>query len=238
MKKVLIATFSILLVLIAVAAVVIFGFEKPISKNMVGKQIEQVKTYEGEKLEGVDDIPNGTLKLFHESLSYTYDGDSTVTTINEKDITVFTKSGAGDSFKIKVEKTVYTDNGNSKTITNVKMYKDNGKYYQVTDNGEPVEIVESGILLYYASLTSTTLFSYNVDGTSKLKDNIKDMVENNLAKVTQKGLYLKFYLNKDNVSAQLSYKLFAKKITGYNQVTKTYDSDNRVTSKTTYTISL
>lgn len=238
MKKALITTFSVLLVLILVAVIVIFGFEKPIPTSMVGKQIEQIKVYEGKKLESIDDIPNGTTRLFHESLSYTHDGDSVVTTIAEKDITIFTKSGSGDSVKIRVERTIYSDNGNNKTVTHAKIYKENNKFYQVVDSDTPVEIAESAIMLYYASLTSTTLFSYNVDGTSKLKDNVKDMVENNLTKVTQKGLYLKLYLNKDNVSAQITYKLFTKKITGYNQVTKTYDSDNNLTSKTTYTLSL
>lgn len=238
MKKALKIIGITFIVLVAVAAVVFFGFEKPIPKSWASKDVEQVRNYEGKAIDHADDIPGGTIKLYYEKLTYTKNGDTVITTIAEKEEITLTKSGSGSSIKIKSENVEYTDNGHTKTTTITKVFKDGENYYQVINDGDASVISESAIVASYAFVTASTLYSYTAEGKPQLKANIKDMLENNLVKVGQKGLTLKFYLEKDNVAAEMTYKFSTKKITSYTEITKTYDADNNLTAKETYTIYL
>ena len=108
-----------------------------------------------------------------------------------------------------------------------------GKYYQVVDNDDPTEISASQIVSSYEYMTN---YLYDFANGIALKDAIKSMLENNLVKVTQKGLCVKFHLENDNISAELSYNLVTKKIAGYKEVEKTYDSDNNLVAKETFSV--
>lgn len=238
MKKALKIIGITFIVLVAVAAVVFFGFEKPIPKSWASKDVEQVRNYEGKAIDHADDIPGGTIKLYHEKITYTKDGDTVITTIAEKNELTLTKSGSGDSLKLKGVNVVYTDNGHTQTTTTTNVYKDGDLYYQTIDDNPSTVIAESGITGAYAFITASSLYAYTLENKPQLKANIKDMLENNLVKVGQKGLTLKFYLEKDNVAAEMTYKFSTKKITSYTEITKTYDADNNLTAKETYTLYL
>ena len=222
---------SVLLSLILVAAVVIFGFEKDIPADWVSRQVEQIKEYEAETPATADEIPNGTVTMCYERLTYAKEGDKTVTTIAEKTEYTMTKSGEGEKLKIKLITINYTNNGQTKTTIKQNIYYEDGKYYMENNNGQKQEIpdIDDAVMSYTYLVDELYVFSPKL----KVESSIIDMIDNNLVKVTQKGLKIKFYLEKDNVASSLSYNVAKGEIVGYTQETKTYDGDSLV-SKETY----
>ena len=74
---------------------------------------------------------------------------------------------------------------------------------------------------------------YEDDGT--LKTEIKTMIDENLEKVTQKGLNITLNLVKDNQSYTVTYNALSKKIVKMNSSLKTY-TENVLTSEVNETI--
>ena len=124
MRKILSIIGCALLAVIIAAAAVVFVFEKEIPKEWVGNQIEEAKAYSLGEINNVDDLPNGTLQYSYEKLTYTKDGDKTITTITSKYEYTFKKSGTGDNIKIETIAVNYTNNGQTKTTTKIKFYKE------------------------------------------------------------------------------------------------------------------
>ncbi len=236
MKKTFSIIGSVLLAVILVAVVVVFAFEKNIPTNWASSQIEQIRAYELKTPETADEIPDGTVTLCYEKLTYAKVGDKTVTTIAEKFERKLAKSGSGEKLVIDLVTVEYTNNGQTKTTEVVKVFWEDGKYYNIRNGGDKQEIsdIDESTMLYTYLVDKLFVFSPKMT----IKTTILDMLDNNLQKVTQKGLNFKFYLEKDNVLAELSYNVVQKKVTGYNEITKTYDIENNLTAKETYTISI
>lgn len=224
----------VFLAVVLAAVAVFFVFEKDIPKDIVKTQIEAIQNYKLDAVENIDDIPNGTINYTYEKLTYTKEGDKTITTIDTKYEYSFKKSGTGDALKIELELVTYTNNGQTKTTARIKYYKENEIYYQVVDNEDPTEVDPYSAVIGYGILLNE-LF----EGTTEItiKASILDMIENNLTKVSQKGLTIKLHLEKDNVLGQLSYNYVSGKVSAYKQVKNTYDTSNALVAKETSYIS-
>ncbi len=233
MRKILSIIGCSLLALVIAAVAVVFVFEKDIPQEWVGAQIEEAKAYSLGEINNVDDLPDGTLEYSYEKLTYTKDGDKTITTITSKYEYTFKKSGTGDNIKIETIAVNYTDNGQTKTTTKVKFYKEGEKYYTVTNDGEPVEENPNTALMGYGFIISDAF-----EGSPEvvLKASIVSMIENNLTKVSQRGLNIKLHLEKDNVMAELGYNVVAKKVSSYKEITKTYTDETLTAKETSYLV--
>ena len=234
MRKILsIIGCALLAVVIAVVAVVLV-FEKEIPVEWVEPQIEEIKAYSLGEINTVDDLPDGTVRYAYERLTYSKDGDKTITTIASKYEYTFKKSGTGDNIKIETIAVNYTNNGQTKTTTKIKFYKEGEKYYTITNDGEPVEENPNTALIGYGFIISDAF-----EGSPEvvIRAAIVNMIENNLIKVTQKGSNIKLHLEKDNAVAELGYNPVLQKVSSYKEVEKTYDGDNVLTEKETTSIS-
>ena len=234
MRKILSIIGCTLLAVILAAVAVVFVFEKDIPTEWVGKQIEEVKTYEFGEINNADELPDGTIRYAKERLSYSKENGKTITTIEEKTEYTFTKSGSGDEIKIKIVIVNYTNNGQTKTTTRVSVYKEGESYYAKTNDEEPMELSDlSGPLMTYGMMIMDVF-----EGSPEvvLKASIVSMIENNLTKVSQKGLNIKLHLEKDNVMAELGYNVVAKKVSSYKEITKTYTDETLTAKQTSYLI--
>ena len=242
MRKFFLIFGTCFLSVIMIGMIVIFGFEKPIPAKWVKAQTDEVINYKQNAFESVDDIPNGTYTHYTETLSYTKEGNKTIVTITNKQQTSIVKSGslANKTLQITISTDYYTDNGNTKTTTVTKIFynKTTQTYNQVVNDEEPTELSNPNSFILTYMLLTENIYQYSLTNEpTTLKADLKDMMENNLTKVTQKSIYLKFHLKKDTTSAQLTYSLAKKKIKSFNKVESTYDG-GVLTSRTTTTVTM
>ena len=216
---------AFVLVVVCCAAVYIFAFNKTIPTNWVAGQIETIKA---SKFAEEDQKPK-KLKYSYEEVKYTKDGDKTVTTYKDKTYREYTDTSKDGAESYEIKCVDYNDKGEVSEEYTVKYYME-GENHIREEKGEKTTVEDfSEVGLFFLLAYSF----YEDDGT--LKTEIKTMIDENLEKVTQKGLNITLNLVKDNQSYTVTYNALSKKIVKMNSSLKTY-TENVLTSEVNETI--
>lgn len=248
MKKFLIGLLVFVLVVVAGGSVYLFAFEKTVPTNLVAKQVEEVKTSKliDKKIEKVDEIELDKMSYTHEKLTYTKDGEEVKTTTEENVTMKLSKTKDGETVVFEVNSSEYDKDTKKTTTTNVKLYEKDGKYYKLEGEKE-TEIDEneySALGIYFAMMVDPFYDVVGASATGELLEEIKTMIDENLEKVTQKGLKITLHLSKteepsEGTSVKTSYKItynfFSKKVVALENVVETYAGDF-LSVKETYTL--
>lgn len=229
MKKILYGIVGGLFVIILCAVLVFFGFEKKIPDNWVESQRETAKT------STFDDAAADAkyFKFSMESVTYTKDGNKTITTYNVKGSSELKDTSKGDNESYVVRVINYNEQGELASDVTTKYYvKDGVKYSQVTGQ-DPVEISDFSEIEEGKNMLKT--FFYQNNG-SLLATTI-DMFDNHYEKVTQKGLNITFHLVEDNHEVNVTFNYAKNKIVKIEDITKHY-TESVLDGKVTYVLEM
>ena len=226
MKKIILIITGALLGVIAILAIYTFAFEKTIPTNWANEQIEAIKASNISEIFDEHNMPSITAA--QSSAKYTKDGDKTVTTYDSKDDYKIKNTSANGNESYEVNWISYDEKGDVKENKLIKYYKEGDKFYK-EENGEKTEISDFNDLVFFYGIMFGTL--YTNEGV--LQPDVINAINDNLEKVTQKGLYVTLYLVKDNVTGKITYSLSQKRICRFEVTTNTY-TDNVLTGCENY----
>ena len=119
MKKILTSIVSLVVVALIFGAVYIVAFDKKIPTNWVSAQIEAVKT---SKLENEVEVYKTPLSMIDTEITYTKDGDKTITTYDLKASREVKDTSSGDNESYEVKCVDYDTKGDVKEIYYIKYY--------------------------------------------------------------------------------------------------------------------
>ena len=218
-KKIIAGIVALVLVAAIGVCVYVFAIDKTIPADKVSEQIASIKT---SKLVVDEKIPS--MNYYLEDVSYTKDGDKTVTKYDTKGYLEFKNNSTEEAENYEIKSTTYKEDGSVDKVVKARYYMD-GEKYMKDEDGTVTEISDFSELAFMVYVLDDF---YGSDGA--LKADIVSMIDNNLEKVTQKGLNITLHLVKDTVKINIVYSLNAKKVVKIERTEDTY-TDNVLTNR-------
>ena len=223
---------TLLLVTIIAGGVVLFAFEKEIPANFVNKQVEEVSVLSLGKAEKPEDLTSSEIEYYTDTVTYN-ENDGKIETKTTSKVEIYIKKVTKSESVSFVAKTVnYSNEGKTVTTNNIVYTLKGGKYYKQENDEEETEISEgdwNDLLYTYGFLLNGIYDSgndYNID------EDLKIMINNNVEKVTQKGLNIYFNMKKDNKTMKVGYNVLKKQISSYELVSDNYLFNNKISTDT------
>ena len=214
MKKFFTFLGAIFFIAIIAGSVFFFAFDKKIPAGFVDSKIKGISS----KVFLGDDF---TLEKINSGV---YKCTQTVTTESSsiENFSSFKKKGSGDSLTFDVNVS------SSETKMSSKYYIEDGKYYyeQHEEGKETKEILEKNLWEISIKLMFLATSPYDIEG--KLIQ--ADLIENNIASVTQKGLFYTVHSKKDNTSVDARFLLNTDKIYSLKIKEETYVANKLIES--------
>ena len=223
---------TLLLVTIIAGGVVLFAFEKEIPANFVNKQVEEVSVLSLGKAEKPEDLTSSEIEYYTDTVTYN-ENDGKIETKTTSKVEIYIKKVTKSESVSFVAKTVnYSNEGKTVTTNNIVYTLKGGKYYKQENDEVETEISEgdwNDLLYTYGFLLNGIYDSgndYNID------EDLKIMINNNVEKVTQKGLNIYFNMKKDNKTMKVGYNVLKKQISSYELVSDNYLFNNKISTDT------
>lgn len=201
MKKILIGITGFIILVVVAGVIAFFGFDKKIPTNWVSSQITAVKEF---KFTTDEKLPNA--KYFREKIKYEQDGNKKIVIYEEKYYMELenTSTDSAESYKIKTK--IYDEKGELTEEYITKYFEQDGNCYKEEKGNKEIISDFSEVLSFFAP------FSGFFDNDGYFTTEIKDLIDNNLQNVTQKGTNITLHIEKENAKLNIVYSLTSKKV--------------------------
>lgn len=222
---------TIFLLLIIVAVVVFFAFEKTIPTSWAGDALKGVSA--NIHLQTFEEVnAMGKFGIIKDVKNYTYEGENRTKTLSEHKVLEAAVVGQNTDLIMHYKEQKYevsTDEVLEAQTQDYYYYVDNG-LYSVIENGAAASedlagsVWKNNILHYMQScmpLNASGEFPYG------------DILENNLERITQKGVYIFAYASKDNVRLIFAYDFLNRQLKGYTEEVDTLSGETVVSTQVT-----
>ena len=216
MKKFFTTLIAIILVVAVGGAVFIFAFDKKIPTKWANSVIEAVKD---DEFPSNDKLPK-KLKYLAEYITYTKEGNKTVTTYDYKVSLEVTNKSTADAEAYVAKTTQYNEKGEVSEELTKRYYVEEGQHYREDKDGKTPLADFSEV---YAGYGFSIAGFYEEDRT--LDADIIVMINSNLEYVSQKGLNIILHLVDGNVSVNISFNIISKRVVKFERTEDTY-TDN------------
>ena len=217
MKKILTSVVYVFVAALLVGAVFIVAFDKKIPTSWAGAPIEAVKASQLSEEVEVNKTP---INYYYTYLTYSKDGDKTITTYTVKAYREFKNTSKGEDESYEIKCVDYDETGKVEEIYYTRYYLE-GEQHIREDKGVRTNIENFDEIAAFYGIT----FSSYYTNEGVLRSDILSMIDNNLEKVTQKGVKITLHLLQDNVSVKITYNLLKKKICRFEMTTDTYSEN-------------